>query len=40
MYMNKDYAYLAPEVEIVEVNVEYGFQNSNEDPIQDPEQDW
>lgn len=40
MYMNKDYAYLAPEVEIVEVNVECGFANSIEDPVESPEQDW
>lgn len=40
MKTTKNYTYIAPEVEIVEVNVEYGFQNSNEDPIQDPEQDW
>ena len=40
MYMNKDYAYLAPEVEIVEVNVECGFANSIEDPVENPEQDW
>ena len=32
--------YLAPEVEIIEVAVEYGFANSIEDPIESPEQNW
>jgi len=32
--------YLAPEVEVIETAVEQGFQNSNEDPILDPEQGW
>ena len=32
--------YLAPEVEVIETAVEQGFQNSNEDPVLDPEQDW
>lgn len=32
--------YLAPEVEIIEVAVEYGFANSIEDPEENPELDW
>ena len=36
----EQYPYLSPEVEVIETAVEQGFMNSNEDPIQDPEQDW
>lgn len=36
----EQHPYLAPEVEVIETAVEQGFMNSNEDPIQDPEQDW
>ena len=40
MKTTKNYTYISPEVEIVEVNVEYGFANSIEDPVEKPEQDW
>ena len=40
MKTTKNYTYSSPEVEIVEVNVEYGFANSIEDPVEKPEQDW
>lgn len=40
MTSTKDYTYLAPEAEMIEVNVEYGFANSMEDPVEKPEQDW
>ena len=39
-YIQEQHPYLAPEVEIIEAIVEQGFQNSNEDPILDPEQGW
>ena len=39
-YIQEQYPYLAPEVEVIETAVEQGFQNSNEDPILDPEQGW
>ncbi len=39
-YIQEQHPYLAPEVEVVEAIVEQGFQNSNEDPILDPEQGW
>ena len=39
MIYNK-YAYLIPEVEIVEVNAEYGFAHSIENPVEKPEQEW
>ena len=35
-----EYVYLAPKVEITEVNVEHGFAISIEDPVEKPEQDW
>ena len=34
------YSYLVPEVEIVEMTVEYGFAISIEDPVENPEQVW
>lgn len=43
MYTNEMSAYLAPNVELVEVMVEAGFVNSEtnlEDPSLKPEQDW
>ena len=40
MQKNNMYSYLTPEVEIVEMNVEYGFAISIEDPVEKPEQDW
>lgn len=40
MKTTKNYTYISPEVEVIEAIVEQGFQNSNEDPILDPEQDW
>lgn len=40
MKTNKTDVYLAPEAEIVEVAVEFGFANSIEDPFESPEQDW
>ncbi len=40
MTTSKKSLYLAPEVEIIEVAVEFGFSNSIEDPIESPEQDW
>ena len=40
MTTSKKSLYLAPEVEILEVAVEFGFSSSIEDPIEDPEQDW
>ena len=39
-YIQEQHPYLAPEVEVIETAVEQGFQNSNEDPVLDPEQDW
>ena len=33
-------SYLSPEVEVVEVAIEYGFSNSIENPIENEEQDW
>ena len=32
--------YLAPEVEVVTIDVEAGFANSMEDPYENPEQPW
>ncbi len=32
--------YLSPHIEINDVEVEYGFVNSIEDPIVSPEQQW
>lgn len=43
MYMKKLYSdleYLAPEVEVINVAVEQGFQGSMESPVEKPEQDW
>lgn len=40
MKTTKNYTYISPEVEIVKVNVEHGFANSIEDPVEKPEQDW
>ena len=40
IHYNSDVCYLAPEVEIIEVAVEFGFSSSIEDPIEEPEQDW
>ena len=40
MQKNNMYSYLVPEVEIVEMNVEYGFAISIEDTVENPEQDW
>jgi hypothetical protein len=40
MLKNNMNLYLVPEVEIVEMNVEYGFAISIEDPVENPEQDW
>ena len=38
--MNKSLTYSTPDVEVLEVIVEYGFANSIEDPIENPEQGW
>lgn len=32
--------YTAPEVEVIEVAVEFGFSNSLEDPNENEEMDW
>ena len=40
MQKNNMYSYFTPEIEIVEMNVEHGFANSIEDPVESPEQDW
>ena len=34
-------AYLAPEFEVLDIEVEHGFAGSNlEDPVEKPEQSW
>ena len=41
MKYNKQEEYLAPEFEVVAVEVEQGFSQSNlEDPDENPEMDW
>ena len=41
MKHNKQEKYLAPEFEVVEIEVEQGFSQSNlEDPDENPEMDW
>ena len=41
MKHNKQEEYLAPEFEVVAVEVEQGFSQSNlEDPDENPEMDW
>ena len=41
MKCNKQEAYLAPEFEVLDIEVEQGFAGSNfEDPKENPEQDW
>lgn len=38
--MKKEQQYYPPKIESTYVVVEYGFLNSIEDPIVNPEQDW
>ena len=40
MQTNQPWGYLAPEVEVVTIAVEQGFQGSIETPVEKPEQDW
>ena len=40
MKQNKQQVYLSPKIEVNNVEVEYGFSNSIEDPIISPEQEW
>ena len=41
MKHTKQYEYLAPEFEVLDIEVEQGFALSNlEDPEENPEQDW
>ena len=40
MYIKSAELYVAPEINIVDVAVEYGFANSIEDPEENPEMDW
>lgn len=38
--MNDLFTYYAPEIEVIEVDVEHGFSNSIEDPIENDDMDW
>jgi hypothetical protein len=38
--MNKIEEYVSPELEVLEVACEHGYQNSIEDPVENEEIDW
>lgn len=40
MKITKKFTYLVPEIDTVDIEVEYGFVNSIEDPVVKPEQEW